>query len=137
MLVFRIGGNEAEYVSVANIRDNGDGWFSADVEVLVGAFRGGYSANFNSWAFANFRVELEEMYRTVSGSAVFTSYEAQLELKLTCNAATGQVHVRGEAMDYAGTGNKLSFRLEIDQTHLPTVLRDLQSALERHPPRAV
>jgi hypothetical protein len=136
VLVFHIGGNEAEYVRVSNIRDHGDGWFSTDVEVVVGAFRGGYSADFNSWAFSNFHAELERLYRTVSGSAVFTSYEGQLELTLTCNV-TGQIQVRGEATDYAGTGNRLRFRLDIDQTYVPAILEDLRLALERYPPRAV
>lgn len=136
MLVFHIGDKEAEYVRLSNIGDHGDGWFSADVEVVVGAFRGRYRADFNSWAFANFRAELEKLYQTVSGSAVFTSYEGQLELTLTCNV-TGQIEVRGEAMDYAGTGNSLSFRLGIDQTYVPAILEDLRLALKRYPPRAV
>ena len=136
MLVFRIGGQEAEYVQVSNIRDHGDGWFSADVEIYVGAFRGGYSADFNSWAFSDFQAELQELYRTMSGSAVFTSYERQLELTMTCNN-TGQIQVRGEAMDYAGTGNLLKFRIDIDQTYVPTILSDLRLALETYPPRAV
>ena len=127
MLVFHIGGEEAEYVQVSNIRDHGDGWFSADVDVVVGAFRGGYSADFNSWAFSDFHAELEKLYRTLSGSAVFTSYEQQLELTLTCNV-TGQIQVCGEATDYAGTGNRLSFRLGIDQTFLPTILNDLRQS---------
>jgi len=136
MLAFHIGGESAEYVRVSNLRDHGDGWFSADVEVVVGGFRGSYSADFNSWAFSDFHSQLEKLYRTVAGSAAFTSYEAQLELALTCDTQ-GHIQLRGEAMDYAGTGNKLVFRLEFDQTFLPTILRDLQLALERYPPRAV
>ncbi len=136
MLVFHIGGEEAEYVRVSNIGDHGDGWFSADVAVAVGSFEGRYRADFNSWAFADFAGHLERLYNTVSGSATFTSYEAQLELELVCNNL-GQIKVRGEAMDYAGTGNKLTFRLEIDQTHVPPILASLRQALERHPPRAV
>jgi hypothetical protein len=136
MLAFHIGGQESEYVRVAILGDNGDGWFSAEVEVAVGAFRGTYAANFNSWAFSNFRGDLKRLYRSVSGSASFTSYEQQLEITMTCNAQ-GHIEARGEAVDLAGTGNRLVFRLEIDQTYLPKILADLQSALERFPPRAV
>jgi hypothetical protein len=134
VLVFHIGGEEAEYVRVSDIQDHGDGWFTANVELDVGAFSGRYSADFNAEAFTIFQTQLEALYRTVSGSAIFTSHEEQLELTLTCDA-TGHIRVRGEATDYAGTGNKLSFELEIDQTHVPGVLRDLQSAMERHLPR--
>lgn len=136
MLAFHIGGEDAEYVRVANLRDNGDGWFSADVEVVVGGFRGGYSADFNSWAFSDFQGQLEKLYRAVSGSASFTSYEAQLELVLACDSQ-GHVQLRGEAMDLAGIGNKLIFGLEIDQTYVPAIISSLQSALKRYPPRAV
>ena len=136
VLAFHIGGEEAEYVRVEDLRDNGDGWFSANVEVVVGGFRGGFSADFNSWAFSDFQKQLETLYQTVSGSAVFTSYEAQLELVLACDAR-GRIQLRGEAMDQAGTGSKLIFELEIDQTYVPAIISSLQLALERHPPHAV
>lgn len=136
MLAFHIGGADAEYVRVSDLRDNGDGWFSATVEVLAGGFRGSYSAAFNSWAFSNFCGQLEKLYQSVSGSAVFTSYDAQLEMTLTCDAL-GHIRLRGEATDCAGIGNKLVFGLEIDQTHVPAVIRDLKAALDRYPPRAV
>jgi hypothetical protein len=136
VLVFQIGGATSEYVRVSNIRDNGDGWFGADVEVAVGAFRCAYPADFNSWAFSRFRAELEELYQTVSGSAVFTSYEGQLELTLTCDAK-GKIEVCGEATDVAGSENRLTFGLHIDQTYVPSILHDLELALQRHPPRVV
>ena len=136
MLVFQIGGEEAEYVRVSNIGDHGDGWFSADVAVAVGSFEGRYRADLNSRAFSDFAAQLGQLYKTVSGSARFTSYEAQLELELVCNDL-GHIKVRGEAMDYAGTGNRLTFHLDIDQTHVPAILSSLRQALERDPPRAV
>jgi hypothetical protein len=136
VLAFHIGGEDAEYVRVSILGDNGDGWFSANVEVVVGGFRGDYSADFNSWAFSDFRSQLEKLHRDVSGAASFTSYEAQLELVLECDV-TGHVRLRGEAVDLAGTGNRLVFRLEIDQTYVPEIISSLQAALKRFPPRAV
>ena len=136
MLAFHIGGKEAEFVRVSILQDNGDGWFSADVEVIVGGFRGRYKADFNSWAFSDFYTELKALYKNLAGSAKFTSYEAQLELILTCSA-TGHIKIQGEAMDFPGTGNKLIFNLEADQTYVPTILRDLQLALHRYPVRTV
>ena len=136
MIAFHIGGKDAEFVRVSILQDNEDGWFSADVEVVVGKFRGRFDADFNSWAFSDFRTELEALYKNVSGSAKFTSYEEQLELILTCDTS-GHIKIHGEAIDFAGTGNKLIFNLEIDQTYVPTILRDLQLALDRYPVRAV
>jgi len=136
MLAFHIGGDEAELVRVSILREEGDGWFSAQVSIAVGAFRGSYPASFDSSAFSNFLRELEAMSRTVSGTARFTSYEAQLELELACDA-TGHIQLRGEAMDEAGTGNTLVFWLEMDQTYLPALIGSLQAALRRFPVRAV
>jgi hypothetical protein len=136
VLAFHIGEEDAEYVRVEILGDNGDGWFSADVGINVGGFRGSYSADFNSWAFSDFQAQLEKLYGSVSGSASFTSYEAQLELVLTCNSQ-GHVQVRGVAMDVAGTGNRLVFQLHIDQTYVPAIVSSLRSALQRYPARAV
>ena len=136
VLAFHIGGDEHEQVRLEILRDNGDGWFSGQVTICVGGFHGSYPADFNSWAFSDFASQLERLYRTVSGSAIFTSYEKQLELVLTCDIR-GHIGVRGEAMDYAGTGNKLIFRLDIDQTHVPKILGELRGALEKYRPRAL
>ncbi|WP_237132373.1 hypothetical protein [Pseudohongiella sp. O18] len=136
MLAFHIGGEDAEYIRVENLRDNGDGWFSADVRLSVGGFAGSYPADFNSWAFSDFQAQLDKLYRTVSGSACFTSYESQLELELTCDRL-GHVLLRGEATDEAGTGNTLRFRLDLDQSDMPAIISSLGAALSRYSPRGV
>ena len=136
MLAFHIGGRESEYVRMSLLRDNGDGWISAQVEVVVGGFRGTYSGDFNSSAFTEFRDELERLYRSLSGLASFTSYERQLEITMTCTTQ-GHIELRGEAVDYVGTGNRLTFQLELDQTYVPQILADLDAAFERRPPPAI
>jgi hypothetical protein len=136
MLAFQIGGDDQEQVRVEILCDNGDGRLSAQVRIRVGGFRGSYRADFNSWAFSDFASQLERLYRTISGSAAFTSNEKQLELMLTCDIK-GHIYVKGEAIDYVSKGNKLIFRLDIDQTYVPQVLSQLGSALESYPPRAV
>jgi len=134
VIAFHIGGEESEYVRVTILRDNKDGWFSAEVGVVIGGFHGNYLADFNSWAFSDFLAQLEKLYQTVAGSASFTSYEGQLELVLACDAR-GHINLRGEAMDFAGTGNKLTFQLGLDQTYVPAIINSLQSALKQYPVR--
>ena len=136
MLAFHIGGENEEYVQASILRDNKDGWFSGAVTISVGAFRGEFTADFNSWAFSDFLSQLENVYSSVSGTAIFTTYEKQLELSLNCDFS-GHIQVFGEARDVAGTGNKLNFQLTIDQTYLPKIISNLQSALKEYPPRAV
>ena len=136
MLAFHIGGDRAEFVEVTIDGDRGDGWLSAKVELVVGAFRGAYSADLTSIAFSRFAADLDTLYRTVSGTATLTDYEGQLELRLECDIR-GHIRLKGEAMDVAGTGNVLKFELELDQTNVPRVLASLTALLERHPARAV
>jgi hypothetical protein len=136
MLAFHIGGESAEFVRVAITGDSGEGWLPAEIEVAVGAFRGTYSADLTSMALSRFAAELEKLYVTVSGTAVFTDYEGQLELRMACDIR-GHILLNGEAMDVAGIGNRLQFELELDQTNVPQVLASLKSCLERHPARAV
>lgn len=136
MLAFHIGGERAEFVRVAIVGDNGDGWLLAKVELVVGAFSGTYSADLTSVALSRFALDLETLYRTISGTAVFTDYEGQLELQMVCDIR-GHIRLKGEAMDIAGTGHKLTFELELDQTNVPQILTSLASLLERHTARAV
>jgi len=99
------------------------------VEVAVGHFRGSFPADFESYAFSEFHKQIAILDKTVSGSAVFTSREGQLELTLKCDVL-GHIHVSGEAVDAFGTGNRLLFDLYIDQTHIPKILNSLKSTLD-------
>ena len=136
VIAFHIGGEESEYVRVTILRDNGDDWLSAQVEVVVGGFRGSYLADFNSWSFSDFLVQLEKLYQTIAGSASFTSYEGQLELVLACDVH-GHIKLQGEAIDFVGTGNKLIFQLGLDQTYIPAITNSLRSAIKQYPVRVV
>ena len=129
MIAFQIGGENSEFIRVSVTRVSRHELFSTDVEVAVGHFRGSYRADFESYAFSEFHKQLAILNKTVSGSAVFTSREGQLELTLKCDDL-GHIHVSGEAMDLAGTGNRLLFELGIDQTHIPKILNSLKSTLE-------
>ena len=134
LIAFNIGGKDAEFVRISITGDHKDGWLSADVKVAAGKFAAIYPASFDTFAFSEFAKQLRVLHRTVSGSAEFTSLEGQLELTLKCDAL-GHVTVDGTAMDVAGIGNRLMFKLEIDQTHLPGILKSLKSMLKKHPVR--
>jgi hypothetical protein len=132
-LQFQIGGDEHEYARVQVIRANSDGWLPSLISVQAGGFHGEFSSDLDSWAFARFVQEVRDLHRTLKGTATFTTYEKQLELALVGDGL-GHVEVKAEAMDYAGTGNKLVFRLHIDQTELPTLMRDLDAIVAAYPP---
>jgi hypothetical protein len=132
-LQLQIGGDEHEYVRVQVIGANGDGWLPSLISVQVGGFHGEFSSDLDTWAFARFVREVRDLHRTLKGKATFTTYEKQLELDLVGDGL-GHVEVKAEAMDYAGTGNKLIFRLHIDQTDLPGLIKDLDAIVAVYPP---
>ena len=134
-LQFQIGGTEHEFVRVDVVGSNGDGWLPSKISLSVGSFRGEFAADLDVWAFARFEKELRTLYESLKGTASFSTYEQQLELRLVGDGM-GHVHVDGEAMDYAGTGNKLKFHLAIDQTAIPALLGDLAAISAVHPPVA-
>ena len=134
MIAFQIGGDESDFARVSITSDNKDGWLSADVDIEVGRFRGSYPADFDTFAFSEFSKQLAVLYKTLSGSAEFTSLEGQLELTLKCDAL-GHISATGKAMVVAGTGSKLLFDLELDQTHIPKILDSLKATLKKHPVR--
>ena len=68
----------------------------------------------------------------LAGTAEFSTMESQIELLLRGDGI-GHVSVEGTVFDQAGVGNKLSFRLEIDQTYLPQIVRSLDDVLQRFP----
>ncbi len=134
-LKFEIGGTEHEFARVEVISSNGDGWLPSRITVRAGSFSGEFPSNLDVWAFARFATELKALYESLKGTASFSTYEGQLELTLVGDGM-GHIQVKGEAMDYAGTGNKLIFRLAIDQTEIPALLRDLSAISAAYPPVA-
>jgi hypothetical protein len=113
--------------------DNWDGnWIDCDVEIAAGAFRGRFRANLRSEEFDAFAGQVAELNRTIDSVASLTSMEGQLSLSLAGDGQ-GQVHAAGEAVDVAGTGNRLQFRFDIDRTCLSEISRSLGHLLAVFP----
>ena len=134
-LHFHIGEEDHEYAHVEVMGANGDGWLPSRVTVRAGSFQGEFPSYLDCWAFARFAAQLRELHKLLKGTATFSTYEKQLELDLVGDGL-GHVTVRGEAMDYAGTGNRLTFHLDIDQTYLPKILGDVEAIVAAFPPPA-
>jgi hypothetical protein len=113
--------------------DDRDGnWIECEVEVVAGGFRGAFTADMRSEEFQAFMDQLSELGRTIDGAATFTTMEGQLTLSLTAEAS-GQIRVAGEALDLAGSGNRLAFGFDVDPTHLSSIARSLQALLAAFP----
>lgn len=140
---FALGGNEHERIEVdvsgyerepvGEYYD--DNWLGATVSVKVGGFSGWFGAAFMTEDFSRFLNQLRQLYETLGGKAEFNTIEGQLLIALEGDGK-GHIEVRGEAMDAAGTGNRLLFNLAIDQTQLSQTMKELSNIVSEYPVRA-
>jgi hypothetical protein len=126
MANFKIGSDASNHLAVAidGRPDERDDWLTATISVRVGAFTGTTDATLLTSDFPRFRTQLESLYKTLSGIALFETIEGQLRINLAGNERGG-IAVEGRVQDRVGDGNELIFRFDIDQTYLPQIIRDL------------
>ena len=68
----------------------------------------------------------------LNGIATFHTLESQVEIKIVGDGI-GHLKAECEVMDYAGTGNKLVFEINFDQTHIPKILNQLEKITKKFP----
>lgn len=112
-----------------------DNWVRGNVSVIVGGFTGKFNAAFLSEDFSRFLEKLNKLYESLSGKAEFTTMEGQLLLEAEGDGK-GHIRVRGEAIDVAGTGNRLVFNFEIDQIQLAQTIKELKHVVSDYPVRS-
>jgi hypothetical protein len=113
--------------------DGGDAnWIDCELQIVAGGFRGAFRSNLRSEEFRTFLEEAEGLSRTLQGTASFATMEGQLALSLSGDGK-GHLRVSGEAIDEAGSGNRLQFGFDIDQTYLPAICRSLEYLLAAFP----
>lgn len=140
---FSLGGTEHERIEVEltgyERKPAGeyydDNWVRGHVSIKVGGFSGGFNAAFLAEDFSRFLGQLGPVYESLSGKAEFNTLEGQLMLAAKGDGK-GHIEVRGEAMDVAGTGNRLTFYLELDQTQLAGTITELRNVVSEFPVRS-
>ena len=103
-----------------------DGWLRSDVDIAVGAWRGRFETSFCKADFPLFRRQLEALHSKLDGIARLDTLEEQLTLEFKVDRR-GHIRVAGTACDRAGVGNALKFALELDQSYLPDIIRQLRA----------
>ncbi len=113
--------------------DDRDGnWVECEIEIVAGGFRGGFTADMRSEEFHAFMDQVSELGRTIDGAATFTTMEGQLALSLTADRS-GRIRIAGEALDLAGSENRLAFRFDVEAACLAAMSRALESLLAAFP----
>ena len=133
MTGFRIGGNDSEYLDVKitgrthPAQDYWDGnWVNAEIEIDAGGFRGRYGAYLRVEELKSFRDAVARLYSADSKEAKFETMEEQLSIDIVGDGL-GHFSADCEALDRAGSGNRLVFSLSFDQTEIPQILKGLDA----------
>ena len=140
MCVIRLGGEEAEYLTLVihgrnrpESEDYWDGnWLWCTAEVAAGAFRGSVSNAIRNEDLILFLPRIEDLYQRLDGEALLDTLEGWLDLRVI-GVGHGQVEVCGSLCDASVGGNQLEFRLALDQTFLPAVIGQIRAAVEAFP----
>ena len=113
-----------------------DNWLRVRITVAAGAFEGSFDAAFLTSELVAFREQLSTLHSTLRGSAELRTLEEQLSLDCVGNGL-GSVELRGVAFDRPGVGNRLAFKLALDQTQVGAALAQLEAVVSEFPVRDV
>jgi hypothetical protein len=122
-----IGRATSEYVTLQMVsKPDGEGWYLTEVSVRCRVWTGRFRAQFKVGELSRFGQDIEEIYKSLSGSASLDPSEPYLRLTLTGDGK-GHIAVNGAAQDELGQGTELVFSFELDQTELPSIAKSLRS----------
>jgi hypothetical protein len=107
-------------------------WIDCEVEIAAGGFRGTFRADMRSEEFQTFLEQLEGVGSAMEGVASLSGVEGQIAVSLTGDGPE-RVRLAGEALDVAGTGNRLQFAFDVDRACLPEISRSLEHLLSAFP----
>ena len=141
-MIFSFGHPERERVEVDVLRYErapvgefyDDNWLVVDIRVQAGGFHGRVAATIITQELINFASQLHTLNKTLSGSARFSTLEQQLSLHLVGDDK-GRIELRGEVADRPGSGNRLQFILQFDQSQLGVSIRELEKVALQFPIR--
>lgn len=119
-----------EFPELADYRDGN--WVCATISIVAGGFRGEFEAQLRTEEFLRFRDELRPLNDSLVGRAKFNTMEEWLSIDIAGDGK-GHFHADCVAIDMPGTGNRLSFGIDFDQTDLPEILKGLDAITQTFP----
>jgi hypothetical protein len=120
-------GRATEHVQIEVTAQHPDGWRTATVEVICGAWAGAFRWQFLKGELRTFGSEVEQLYQRLTGSADLNPMHSNLELRMTGDGR-GHVSLKGKARSDLDCGVHLVFQFELDQTELPAIAASLAAA---------
>jgi len=107
-------------------------WLLTHVILRAGGFRGEFQPSLRVEEFVRLRDGVRVCMTDLRGTFVFETMEDQLTI---IAKGDGLGHFRAEcrAEDVAGTGNELTFTVDLDQTYLQPLASQLDAVLRAYP----
>jgi hypothetical protein len=122
-----IVGENGERVAIRRVSANtSEGWFDTEVKVQCDGWRGKFTASFLHGELSALARELRILHEKLHGEAALVPLEPNLELSFIGDGK-GHIEVNGTARNQFHSGTKLSFRLDLDQTFLPGIVKGLEN----------
>ena len=107
-------------------------WIKSKVTVKGGVFSGQFETELMTTDFDRFKQQFSQLYDNLDGVAIFDTIEGQVNIKIKGDGI-GHFEASCMVMDYAGTGNKLDFEINFDQTLIPNIVGQLNNITKTYP----
>jgi hypothetical protein len=108
-----IGNSESERVTIELVGPGADDWVVARIGVACGVWTGTFRCEFYGGELHQFGEEIQQLYRTLGGTAKLRPMEPNLTLELTGDGK-GHIAVAGKAVAEFYTGTHLVFNFSLD-----------------------
>jgi hypothetical protein len=142
MLKIHLGHQEQEFVSIQVLERESSDYGIADyweinslstcIEVRAGSFHASVSCHLQVDDLVQCRDQLNDLLEWKENTADFMALEGWLRITFIMDER-GRIELVGDLIDQPIDGNRLRFHLEIDQSFLPSILSDLDRAIEQNP----
>ncbi len=109
-------------------------WLDALITVKMGDFSAKANADLMTSDFKHFKKELARLYKRLDGTASFCSPEQNVEIIMS---GDGMGHIKAACTlaAHADVDYRLEVRIEVDQTHIPRMIRQLEKIIKKFPSR--
>ncbi|WP_420580849.1 WapI family immunity protein [Reichenbachiella sp.] len=127
-------GNFLKLTALEQLYPNSSDWdqkfLSCSVELKSGAFSGNFNGEFMVDDFKSFSQQLQNLYKTLKGTANFNCLEDYVNIVVTGDGI-GHLSAKCVVTDSPFPLNSLQFELEFDQTYLPNIINDLDQIVSK------
>jgi hypothetical protein len=107
-------------------------WIFSRINIKAGSFSADYIAQLQTTDFREFKKGLDRLYNDLKSATQFYSLEDWLTIIISGDGL-GHFKVDCKACDLPGRGNRLEFKMHIDQTEIPSLVKQLSEILDKFP----